>query len=567
MRRIVFAAACCAALASGRNRSEAWCLMDANPPPWQAISGSNPQRDIPVYVNSRLQNICYPFGGSSNCVNLTDVTTTIRVAMDEYNDAAGSNVHFRYAGTTTAAPFTIIAGAVHIDLDTGLEALGLANPIDTDTDGDLDACRIWFRDDYAWDSMDTSAFNTHGLHGVAMHELNHCLGFGETNSSGSYGCEQNVQSIMNQGGFEKSHLSADDIVGLQTIYGLRSGSNLDTVKTKYSTGGSSWTTDTTAAPSQLKTARSRYSATGYRWEYSYLSWVTAAQTDRVGFAKYKTGLWDYVGLLPSSVTTNYHTGTAFDSIGASVAIHNRVIVAYGANYSNTTGRQDIMYTRSADGGVTWTSPADLSESQRTYNPGVAAAYDSDSDNFIVVWRRGDVTSDSHEEVRLAILKRGVWTSSYSSVEWPPGQDMRSADTPSIACGQVGLVGAENCLLAWTSPQWRHHLYYVRGHVVCGIECNFVFDPDDVLSHPTIIYGQPSLAYTGHTTYPWRLAFHQGGTSAYTMRKAISYGAAWEELTTHASSAWVVSPSAASRKLGPADKKGDLILHGAPSDPF
>jgi hypothetical protein len=511
---------------------------------------------IPVYLNVQMGNMCYPTGNAF-CDGFNDVEPTVRVAIDEFNDTAGAKIRFSYAGSTSLPPGTPIADAVHISPVAGLGSIGLSQSSDTNLDGKADQCRVYINSDLEWLAMDGIGPDGdlhHGLHGVVIHELGHCLGFAHTNEAPPSGCGQTVQSVMEQGTYEKSHLFADDILGLQSVYGLRS----DSGRVRRSDNVNSWTT--ASIPASMTAARTRYSITQYRWENSYVSVTTDATTDRIKFAKYSTAAgWTYVGLLPSTTKTEYHTGIAAGGLNSAPDI----LIGYTGNYQASTGLQDVLYTRSTNFGTTWQTPVVISNT-KTYNPGVAVAYDPVTQTFIFLWRLGN--GSNREVITQGVVRRADWTVDRDIIEWPEGTSLRSADTPGIACGQPWLAGTENCLLAWTTTQWDHFFYWVQGHVECipgifpEVDCEFVFDPDLVMAFPSVVYGQPSVAFTGYDPWPWLITFHQGTAGAFTLRKGTTGD--WGNLQTHSALGYVVSPTAGSRKLGPSSKTTDVMYHGS-----
>jgi hypothetical protein len=89
--------------------------------------------------------------------------------------------------------------------------------------------------------------------------------------------------------------------------------------------------------------------------------------------------------------------------------------------------------------------------------------------------------------------------------------------PAIACGDYSVVGAENCLVAWASTDWGSTLHWARGHVDPSTT-NFIFDTTSGMYNGYVVRGGVALAYTGKSTEPWVVAFHQGANVIYFLTK-------------------------------------------------
>lgn len=504
--------------AANPNRASAYCL-------WQGATLWQPGTTINVYLNTNITDICLGNGdGSSDCTSFTELERTVRGAIDEFNDVAAANITLRYAGSTSASVHGTIDGAIHIYATESGEGVAAGdNGDDSDPDTYTDWGRVSLNDDYTFSSYLSSA-SVWPLHGVLLHEILHALGFGHIEGLGAHDCNQsNRASAVRVTNFAGQHLYKEDILGLQTYYGVRP-SIAGRRKTTNISSWSSASIDSEADDSQARFGASSGDFTGLA---TFPRNYGTRRIRNIGGGNY---LGDF------TADSWYHSSSAGRGFEA--------FVAYGTSYDNASGDQDLRLRVSTNGGTTWGGEVQFTSST-THSPGVAAAWDPATDRYIVIWRAPDQSG-----------KYRIWDPDASnpiaagkSLTWPGSTPLRSADSFSIACGQTSVVGSNNCLLTWTSTDWSRFFYWVTGHVECtpiigGTDCTFVFNDADVYADPTVVYGEASVAYTSNSSWPWVLAFHQGIYYAMTKRKATSGG--WGSLYYHYTSGYTISPTVGSQ---------------------
>jgi hypothetical protein len=128
---------------------------------------------------------------------------------------------------------------------------------------------------------------------------------------------------------------------------------------------------------------------------------------------------------------------------------------------------------------------------------------------------------------------------------------------SIACGPANVVSSENCLVAWPDIGWNRTLRWAHAHVdTSGGAPQLVLGP--VWGQGYIIHGMPSVSYWSDGEFPWELIFHQGGRTAYTLRKTVSVSATWQDERSFSAGQKIVSPATGSR-TGPQTAGDDVII--------
>jgi hypothetical protein len=496
-RRLVsIVVALAAVVAVSETHLSAWCLK----PDGKIWDAGVPT--IPVVLNANLDDLCVPQGGGSSCDTLADVERTIKVAIDSFNDEAGADIRLRYSSTTsTIPPGDPINGSIHI-YAWELDVNGQSHADDSDSDGDIDRCRV---------EIDiSSAFNAYGgnsVHTVTIHEIMHCLGFThprfDPNDPPSTHCEpwQDVESVVNTQEGGEHQLMKDDIQGLQTTYGVRLWENGRLYKS--TNGGQTWTLGP-GAPSTIDQARPRYAAAGDVNEV-YLSYpYIGIDSSAVRVARWDTA-WTYLGAIPNA-TSVYHTGMAARMNGQ---YEDDIVVSWWTNYADSTGAQELRAIRSDDGVPTW-GPVATPVNDQTKTSGVTGAFDPaggpNQPRWVYFWR------NDNSDVMMAVYNPPLpgQTPAPPTLNVFPmnfaGSPIKSADSVGFACGPTSVLGTKNCMLTWTTHQWDHFFYWVVGYISGG---SFTFSDSDVYAHPTVVYGQPSVAYTNDSSYHLQITYHQG----------------------------------------------------------
>lgn len=115
----------------------------------------------------------------------------------------------------------------------------------------------------------------------------------------------------------------------------------------------------------------------------------------VAFLERGVGRYVHVSRYDGSSWSHVSTISSFDSHShPAIASKNDldVFLAYKADYDRCTGVSPVFIHTSTNGGSTWTPRTEISGSLPSANPGVAATYDPESDNWIAVWRESQNSS-------------------------------------------------------------------------------------------------------------------------------------------------------------------------------
>jgi len=504
-----------------------WCQL---PEPWN-LWWEPGVTTVSVKVNIATDQLCQAHGGASDCADLDDVVRVVRQAMDEWNDDAGANIRFRWAGIENVKlPGELLPNYVHIfPGPLAPDVAGKGEQTDDSGNGYADSCRITLNPDV--DFSPGGQFNGISLAKVVAHELGHCLSFAHPDGKSPGGCDQYVASVMNTGHRSEyesfqGFLYRDDIAAAQIGYGTRSTA---TARGLYSNDALNWNYNSLLGPSDVAHARTRYSITNssllYYW--AYISYPRDILTDRIRFAKLNGSSWSYLGQLPSTAKTVFHTATASDNAG-------EVAISYLGNYDNASGESELSVIETTDSGASWGTPRGLQNSSwgphTTPANGVAGTWDPATQNYVWAWR-------TKSNNIMVYTEAGNWM----TVPHPSGTGFSEAsDTPGIACAPTSVVGAENCLVTWGGSEWDRALHWVQGHIDPSTS-KLVVSAPDIQTHPVIPYGQPAVAYTGDSTWPWVLTYHQGSKYAYTWRKGPSPSDDWDGFTSKYTWQYAVSP--------------------------
>lgn len=496
---------------------------------------------LPVYLNNNLDDlIC----ANSDCSNFDQIRRSTLVTLDEFYDNSGSKLRLYYAGTTDADVGAIIDKAIHVFAATGCnDAPAVAAWGDTTGDGKTDFGKVRMCADFiglpvSWNSYpDTSSTWNLSWQGVMAQEVGHTLGFDHPAV-----CLQDLKSIMGtttSTSHHGHHLYKDDIDAYQFHYGFRVDKD---VNFKQSATGINWS-DVASTPSDMRLALSRLAASNTSSSpATFVSFPNDVIPRIVEVWRYDAGGWTHLSN-PPFAATNYHTGTACQD-----ALN--VAVAWLAGYNNTTGKQSVILSTTPNAGTTWSTKFIASGSNRTRNAGVSAAYDPESGHYIVVWR------DDIGRITSKVDAAGAPIRNYLT---EPGSNtyLRASDSVSIACGPANVVGPENCIVAWSDIGWNRTLRWAHGHVdTSGGTPELVLD--QVRGQGYIIYGMPSVSFWSNGDFPWELVFHQGGWTAYTLRKHASISATWQDERSFSAGKKIVNPVTGSR-TGPQVAGDDVVV--------
>ena len=497
---------------------------------------------LPVYLNNNVDDLICP---NSDCSSFNHIRWSTDVTLDEFYDNSGSKLRLHYAGPTNAGVGAIINKSIHVFAAPNCsDSPGVAAWADTDGDGKTDygkvrMCANFLGQPVTWKSYpDSSSTWSVSWQGVLAQEVGHTLGFDHPSV-----CLQNFKSIMGTttgDSHHGHHLYKDDIDAYQTRYQFRLDKD---VNFKQSATGINWANGS-SPPSDMSLALSRLSACNTSSSpTTFVSFPSDVIPRIVEVWRYNASGWKRLPHNPSFAATNYHTGTACrDSVN--------VAVAWVGGYNIITGQQDIFLSTTTNEGNSWSTKVIASGSDQTRNAGVSVAHDPESGHYVIVWR-DDIDRITSKVDALGAPIRKYLTS--------PGSNnyLRASDSVSIACGPAKVVGSENCVVAWPDVGWSRTLRWAHGRVdTSGATPQLVLS--QVRSQGYIIYGTPSVSYWSSGEFPWELVFHQGGRTAYTLRKSASVSAPWQDERSFSAGKKIVSPVTGSR-TGPQTTGDDVIV--------
>jgi hypothetical protein len=464
-----------AVLGGGRSVAQGACNLSSR---WASANG------IPVQVNTSLPgHLCTAVA----CPTLDDLRRVTQVAMDDIFESGGANVRFTYPGDANIDEDDFIPGGIHVTVSRRACEVegGYGDARDFNHDGYIDSCRVELcRGD--WTSM-TPEFenfeNQKPFQKVVTHELLHCLGLDHPADC----AQQHTATILNaQGAPARHHLFEDDMDGLRMVYGTRN----QTIHAFASSDGLSWSPSVAPPALANQLVMSRLSACQTAsGNAMFVSFPDINGNHSVIASRFDGSTWTTPNLLTLAASP-YHTGTA-------CASSTDALVAWLGGYDLDTGDTSLYVSRTTNGGATWT--ISLIERFAGSNVGVAATYDPASGRYLMAHRQ-----DGNSAVRTTVFPDGVST----TLNW--GSDrIRSADSVGLACGDPAVVGPRNCMLTWVSTEWDRFLHWVKGSIQDDPlgQPIFVFDSTHVQADAIVVFGQPSVAYTGDPAYPWLLSFH------------------------------------------------------------
>lgn len=497
--------------------------------PW---SGTQP---IKVVLNTGIDDqLCT----AASCPSFTDIQLTLLAALSEYYHATGSRLRFRYVGETSVAPGTVIEDHIHVFANPCSGGVLAVAAWGGGTWGKIRMCESNGSGDVNWNTFDRQP-GGFSFHAVMLHELGHVIGLGHI-----FDCTTPaLASIMSNYPPASDHLNGPDISFVNQQYGIRF--NRD--RPLWTHDGVSWlaggaTIGGIVANGRLAATNSRTSGNDV-----FVVWPDVHFGPNWGnfhITRYTPTSWQtLLNFFVPPPRPIYHPGVA--STG------NRVLLAWLGNRDEVTGRQNVIGSTFDAGVPAFVSTQTITDSiSRTTNAGVSATFDPASNAFIAVWR------SSAGSLRNGITYSVVGQSPSPMLLQDPrnGMAIKASDTPSIACGRVEIVGADNCLIAWIDAfHWQRPVRWAQGRVVSG---QLVLSA--TRTHPYVTVGSASVAYWADSRFPWLIALNQGGTTTYTWRKPAPATASFQDERSIAARNYVTLPAAGSRLRG-AEGRGYVFL--------
>lgn len=237
----------------------------------------------------------------------------------------------------------------------------------------------------------------------------------------------------------------------------------------------------------------------------------------------------------------YHPGIA---VGVDVNGFPVLSVAYQVHLDWTTGLTEIKRRNSANLGSTWLSPVQLmlgSAPVTTASPGISQSFNPATGQFIAVWRH----TFQADNARI-YYHHGTGGSAWHDTA------ARTIDTPAIACGPTSVVGARNCLLAWSDAKsWGGIVKWQQCSVATN---NTLSNCSPIRTHGYYSAGSPSVTYVNDIAYPWQIALNQGGAGIYTWRKAAADTASFGSQRSFSYSPQAVLPAAGTARNSGSNRR-------------
>ncbi len=396
---------------------------------------------IPVFLNTQIDEDICP---NSSCSSFNDIRRSLEAALDEYHHISGGDIWFRYAGETREAPQAIIDGAIHVFSNncTGSDLAVAAPGADGGAFGGK--IRICIGNDSGpinWQSFDPSGGPS--FHAVMLHEVGHLLGMDHIEQCTSSFAQRSIMhEIAND--VVSQHLQRTDLEFVHTAWGTRTTIG----RPKWTTDALDWN-DGGGLPPILHSERvlgrfasSNTATSGNNLFVAWSDWTMAV----LWLSRYTPTSWTIQSGFFESVS--YHPGIASSG--------DEVLLAWLANREPMTGLQDVMIRVSANQGITLGPETVISNSStRTANAGVTATFDSESGQYVVIWR-GSGSNRNEILYKVVGSASGPWKLVLPGTG-PVGfsSGLKASDTPSMACGPSSLVGEFNCLIAWSDAMnWQ-----------------------------------------------------------------------------------------------------------------
>jgi hypothetical protein len=460
---------------------------------------ANPE-GIPVFLNTHLEGyLCH-----GDCTSFADLERTTAIALSKIWEQSGSRARFVYAGGTTRNFHDRIDGAIHITLKTDgcNDDSGADADCERDGSGNIKNCRLRFCEDFEWASFSPVPVGekSKSYQGVLIHELLHALGLDHPEN-----CGDSTASALSEGlgTLVATHLYEDDAVALRTIYGGRAQGAF----AFRSNDGLTWQLGPAPHLTMAATALHSPSGCGAGTGSPIIVSYTRRTSDRaVQFSRFDGFSWSNPFNLPNAKSP-YPTASACASAADQ-------LIAWQGDYNTVSGNAVTFASRSLDGGATWTTTpfADTSA------PGIGAAFDPTSGRYLIALRT----------TGTGTLMSQVLPDGQPNFHFLGDFGLRTAETPSIACGDPAIVGQRNCLLTWVSTNWDRFLWFAFGRVVMdGKTPKFDFDVTSLFAAPVVMFGTPSVTYVPDRDFPWQLVSHQGNGQVIALRRGPSHAGVWK----------------------------------------
>jgi len=480
---------------------------------------------IPVVLNA---NIAADLCPGATCGSFANIGRTANPPLSEGYQGSGGRLRFAYQGATTAAAGDTVSGKIHIyamPCSGGTLGVTVQNGSGSPPFARIRMCQSAAG---TWNSFLPEPGRI-SFQAVLLHELGHAINLDHSEDCHAVGMDNSIMTAYYQEG-GSANLQYPELDFINDHYGPRS----ETVSRRSSSDALTWTELTNSAPASFAAVRGRLAATntsagGTDVVVGYLTDDGAAPIVRIRRLT-SAGVWSTLRDLVTVST--YPPGVAKRS-------NSIIYVTYQYIDSLFDHRQRVYATKTLDGGATWSANTELTTSTtRTRNAGVASAYDPGTTQFITVWRASDNTINYRIE---------GGSGPYTLTNPATGVALKSSDTPSIACGSVSVVGAENCLIMWTNPSsWSRTSLWTQGHLSGD---QLVIPAANVVrTHGFSTVGAPRVAYNysaaAPTTLPWHVVLNQGGQTSYTWRKGGSYASTWSDQRSFSESPKPGLPAAA-----------------------
>jgi hypothetical protein len=184
---------------------------------WSTFCGRWRTGEAPFAVNP---NFADPQAGSASAQ-----IAAIRAGADEWSTNGNAIFRFLYQGTTSIAVIDVGDGvnAVYAYAANGGSTLA-ETYCATNGAGEIIGFDVRFYDSGRTWTSGSPAIGEFDIQGVACHELGHALGLGHSNVA-----DATMYPSTTSGNTSLRTIAADDVAGIQAIYGVRSSVRIDSV--------------------------------------------------------------------------------------------------------------------------------------------------------------------------------------------------------------------------------------------------------------------------------------------------------------------------------------------------